>query len=238
MQTIKVALISLILTFSAYSNAGLIGVFGNNSNDAIVNFLNANGHTAVNFGTSANAGQLAGLDAVIGLRADGNNDVLDFVLNGGLYISEWQAAEWALDVANMFDADGGNNLHFGSGTNITQSNLALSMGLGNNLSNPYSDGSRTEFQWTLQNIANNVDILATREGNIPVILGGSVGNGYAFINTLDWADGFGNGAHNSGTWLLNALSAKVGGHDIPEPSTLAIFALAILGLTSRRMKKS
>lgn len=234
-QTIKVALIGLMLTFSAYSNAGLIGVFGNNSNNNIVNFLNANGHTAVNFGGSATAAQLEGLDAVIGLRADGNNDVLNFVLNGGLYITEWRAAEWALDVANMLNADGGNNISFGSNTNITQSDLALSMGLGNGLSNPYRDGQRTQFQWTLQNIGAEVDILATREGAIPAILGGAVGNGYAFINTLDWADSFGSGAHSSGTWLLNALSADV--NDIPEPSTIAMFGLALLGLASRKSKR-
>jgi hypothetical protein len=241
LKVLKTTITGIILSVSCMvnvANAGLIGVFGSNNNSNIVSFLNANGHTATNFGGSIDAGQLNGLDAVIGLRADGNGDLLNFVLGGGLYITEWRAAEWALDVANMLDADGVGIQRIGGNTPITQSALALSMGLGNGLPNPYSDGGRTEYDWTINNVGNDVDILATRPGDIPVIIGGQVGAGYAFINSLDWADSFPASNSTSGTWLLNALNADVRNvSQVPEPSTLAIFALGVMGLASRRFKK-
>ena len=219
-----------MLSGAMYANAGVIAVFGLNSNANVTAFLNANGHTATNYGAAApSAAQLVGANAVIALRANGNAAVQSFVQGGGLLITEWAAAEWALDIANLLNADGGGNSFIGSNTPVTLTAQGLALGLGAGLSNPYADGPRSEFQWTLSNIGAGVDVLATIPGPLDAIIGGQAGSGYALINSLDWADGFPSGGSNSGTWLLNALNVH-GDNAVPEPASLLLVGLGLLGL--------
>lgn len=236
----KIALIAASLFVTATAQADVIAVYGSNQNANVVSFLNSNGHTATNYGSAApTAAQLAGADAVINLRGTGNADVQNFVINGGLLITEWRGAEWALDTANLLDADGGSNLFIGTNTPITHTAAGLALGLGNGLANPFADGVRTEFQWTLSNIGAGADILATRPGDIATIIGGIAGSGYALINALDWADGFPSGGSTSGTWLLNALNIEIGERRVPVVNTVALLGLGLvgLGLSRRRHKK-
>jgi len=231
----KIALIAASLLVTVTAQADVIAVYGSNQNNNVVTFLNNNGHTATNYGSAApTAGQLAGANAVINLRGTGNTAVQNFVTNGGLLITEWRGAEWALDTANLLNADGGSNLQIGTNTLITHTAAGLALGLGNGLANPFADGPRTQFQWTLSNIGVGVDILATRPGDIATIIGGISGSGYALINSLDWADGFPSGGSTSGTWLLNALDIEVG--QVPVVNTVALFGLGLVGLSLVRRK--
>lgn len=229
-NSILISVLALLLPVSA--NASIVAVFGGNSNISVVSFLNANGHTATDYGFGApTAAQLAGADAVIALRADGNADVQAFVLGGGLLITEWMGAEWALDTANLLNANGGSNSFIGTNTLVTHTAAGLALGLGAGLPNPYADGARTEFQWTLSDIGAGVDILATIPGDIAAIIGGFAGSGYALINSLDWADSFPADGSVSGTWLLNALNlAPQQNHQVPVPVPLALISIGLVGL--------
>ncbi|MEZ5524248.1 MAG: hypothetical protein R3E62_04670 [Pseudomonadales bacterium] len=233
----KIALFAATLVFTAAAQADVIAVYGSNSNANVVTFLNNNGHTATNFGSAApTAAQLVGVDAVINLRGNGNADVANFVNNGGLLITEWQGAEWALDTANLLNADGGGNLSIGTNTPITHTAAGLVLGLGDGLANPFADGPRTQFQWTLGNIGAGVDILATRPGDIATIIGGVSGSGYALINSLDWADSFPSNGSVSGTWLLNALNIELGENRVPVVNTVALLGLGLVGLSLVRRR--
>jgi uncharacterized protein (TIGR03382 family) len=224
-----------LLTLSATSAQALnIGLFGTNSSANITTFLTNNGHTV-----TASPGSLVGFDAVILLRTTGNATIQNFVLNGGLLITEWDAADWALDTANLLNADDDGGGFIGTGTQVTFTAAGLSQGLGTGLSNPYSDGVRTEFFRTFSSIGGGVDILATRPGNIPAILGGASGAGRTVIVGYDWADSFPATLSNNGQLILNILNSRGGGNNAaPEPGTigLATMGLLALGAVLRRRK--
>ena len=55
--------------------------------------------------TPAGAASYAGLDAFILLRTTGTTELANFVLGGGLLITEWSASQWALNTVNLLNAD-------------------------------------------------------------------------------------------------------------------------------------
>ena len=57
------------------------------------------------FNTIPLAAVLAGFEAALLVRTPGNSDLVNWVSNGGLLISEWDAAGWVLNTANLLDAD-------------------------------------------------------------------------------------------------------------------------------------
>lgn len=213
------------------AEASVVAVIGGNSNSSITAFLNNNGHTATDFGFSVPA-SLVGFDAAILLRANGNATLRSFVLGGGLLITEWDASDWALDVANLLNADDTGGSFVGTGTPVAFTPAGQAEGLSNGLGAAYSDGERTEFFRQLANIGSGVDILATRPGGTPEIIGGASGSGSTLIIGYDWADGFPSGSSASGTLLLNALNYNAQAvQAVPEPDSLAL-VLASLGALS------
>ena len=230
--------------------AAAIAVFGENSNDQVTSFLNANGHIAKNFGILP-PDDLSSFQVVVALRKPGNDAVKQFVLDGGLLITEWNAAGWALDVANLLDADAGGIASLGLQALISITDAGLALGLGKGLGNPYNDGERTSSHSTLLNIGNGVDVLGT--GPLPalqmlaalsdpppfpaVTIGGNSGKGYTLVNALDWADIFPTTGSPSGQWLLNAVNVRQV-QPVPEPDTLALAALALTCLVAARRRRT
>ena len=230
----KTLLALTLVTLSATSHAAVVALFGSNSNSSIAAFLQSNGHSVVYQNSAApSASALQGVDAVISMRnTDGNDAVKDFVLGGGLLITEWNAAKWAIDTAKLLDGKTNNNKSIGTGTTITQTDAAMVLGLGdNNLGKQYADGPRTEFVWEITEVGAGVDVLGTLPNGSPAIIGGKAGNGYVLANSLDWGDGFiGNSA--SGQWLLKALNIQY--KHVPEPFVPALLGI---GLTAFLFKK-
>jgi hypothetical protein len=230
-----------ITTCLAMSQASalLVGIAGTVNGSGMASMLNANGHTAVFFGTAApNAAQLAGLDAMVLLRIDGNADIQNFVLGGGLLVTEWVASTWALNTANLLDATDSGGGNFGT-TPVTFTAAGVAAGLSVGLSNPYSDGGQTEFFRSLTGIGAGVEILGTRPGDLPVIIGGASGLGSTLVIAYDWQDGSFGGIPNdpSEQLLLNTLNyaPDIG---MPAPSMAAVVGLGLAGLGLVRRRRT
>ena len=211
-------LLCLIPFGSKATNVALIGSNGN-ANMAI--FLAANGFSVTDFGTSIpSAGTLASYNAVVLLRMDGNSTIANWVNNGGVLVTEWSAADWAITTAGLLSATATMVGSVGTGTSITFAASSLGNQLGTGLTNPYSDGGASEFFYNFTGLGGSVQILATRPTNLPAIIAGPSGTGYTFIVGYDWADGFPSGSSNSGTLLKNILNSGMGG-SLPAPANPA-----------------
>ena len=234
----KLLLTLSLLTLSATSNAAVVALFGYNSNDEIASFLQSNGHSVVyqNYGAAPDANTLKGVDAVIAMRESGNDAVRDFVLGGGLLITEWQSTQWAIDTAKLLNGKTEDNNYIFDNTTVTHTEKGLALGLGDNgLGTSYADGFRTEFIWKITEVGEGADVLATLPDGTPAIIGGKAGNGYVLANSLDWGDDFiGNSA--SGQWLLNALNIQYGNHAIPEPALPALLGLGMIAMLLNRRR--
>lgn len=210
-------------------------MFGNNSNSNITSFLNANGHVATNLGGAApTAGQLAGVDAVVMMRTTGNASLQNWVLGGGLLITEWSSSVWALNTVGLLAATDSGGGVVGSNSTSTHTAEGLALGLGTGLSNPYADFVRTEFARNFSSLGIGTDVLAERSAGQDVIIGGSSGAGYTLVNGWDWGDSFSASNSVSGRWLLNALNVAPNGNSVPEPGSLVLVGAALLAL---RLKK-
>jgi hypothetical protein len=214
---------ALLIIMGGIADAASIGLYGSNSNAAIASLLTSNGHTVTDFGgTAPTPAQLSGLDVLILLRTSGNTDIADFVSGGGLLITEWLASEWALNTANLLDADDVGGGLIGSGVPVTFT--AAGAVLGQGVSNPYADGDRTNFFRDFANIGGSVEILATRPGNIPAIIGGPSGSGNVLIIGYDWADNFGSSNADTTQLILNAVNYE------RQQSTVAVPVFTGMGM--------
>lgn len=234
MKTVLISFAFAICSMIATSaNAAVIGVSGAR-HSSISSFLTSQGHTVVDYGNASApfaAASYAGLDAYVLERVDGSAALADFVTNGGTLVTEWTGADWALNTANLLDADISGGGFVGSATPITFTAAGIDAGLATGLSNPYSDSGATQYFRNIINIGADVEILATRPSNVPVIIGGASGAGNVVIMSHDWADGF---PAVSQQLLLNALNVDFNADPVPAPGALALLGLGILGLATRR----
>jgi len=225
MKNARVILILWMLLLSGIqvSKAMNVAIIGSNGNANIVTYLTNNGFTATDFGTTLpSAATLASYQAVVLLRYAGNSDLSAWVTNGGLLITEWDAAEWAINTAHLLNATATSAGNVGGGTPITFSGSTLGVKLNTGLPNPYSDGGATEYFYNFTSIGGGVETLGTRPTNLPAIIGGAYGSGYTFVIGYDWADGFPATSSNSGTLLKNALNSGATGVQIPaNPTSIA-----------------
>ena len=236
--------LSLLLAFgmTPAANAANVGIYGGNSNAAVASLLTTAGHNVTDFGgTAPTPAQLAGLNVLILLRTPGNPDIINFVNTGGYLITEWDAADWAIDTANMLNADvtGGGGVATGTLVTFTAAGAALGAGV----ANPYSDGGSTEFFRDFANIGAGVSVLATRPGPLPAILFGTFGAGRVLVIGYDWADGFGSANADQQQLIRNAVNlvapAASGPVLVPTLSdwALVMTALMLAGTAFASMRK-
>jgi hypothetical protein len=200
-------MIIVVLACSAFAQVSKVATIGYNSG-TITSFLNSNGFYATQFGTVPDATTLDDYDAVILLRVTGNSTLSSWVTNGGMLITEWSAANWALNTAGLLNASAPSGTGLGTQP-ITFANTTLGNQLGANLPNPYSEGGQTEFFYTINSIGSGVEVIATRPSNEPAIIGGRSGLGYTFIIGYDWGDSFSSSSSLTGTMLVNTLNSDV-----------------------------
>ncbi len=200
------------------SEATNVALIGSNGNANMAIYLAANGFSVTDFGTSIpSAGTLASYNAVVLLRMDGNSTITNWVNSGGVLVTEWSAADWAITTAGLLSATTTAVGAVGGGTSITFAASSLGNQLGTNLSNPYSDGGASEFFYNFTGLGGSVQVLATRPTNLPAIIAGPSGSGYTFVVGYDWADGFPSTSSNSGILLKNILNSGMGG-SLPAPA--------------------
>lgn len=220
------------LAAAGSASATVIGLYGNNSNAAIVSFLNTNGYTASTLSTLT-ATSLASVDAVLLLRTSGNAALTSFVQQGGMLITEYNAATYG---ASLFGGTAPSGGFVGSGTQVTFTAAGVAAGLSSSLGASYASGGSTEFFYNMPTLGTATQ-LATRPGDLTAIAGGAVGAGYVYINAFDWADDFTATTSSNGKLILAELANRgAAAAAIPEPASLALFGVALAGFAAARRK--
>ena len=247
------AVFGLVIAMAAAPASALtIGVFGgdNGTADGIAEMFSAQGHAAAaHEWTELSDGALLGtLDVIVSLRVAINQSVADRVEAGALLITEWDASDSTLNSFFLLDAaDTGGDM-IATGTTITLTAEGLAAGFGADLpSGAWSDGGATEFFRTFGAIGPSVEVLATRPGDIPVLLGGSFGAGRVLIAGWDWGDQSYGAKITTGNerFLINAvgygaeLAPEDPGAVVPLAAAaplLAVGLAALAGLARRRRR--
>jgi hypothetical protein len=221
--------------------AATIGLLGTTSNTALTTFLTNNGNTVVNLNTTPN---FTGLDTVILLRNSPtgatSTNLINFVQGGGRLITEFTGSQWALNQANLLQAQdiGGSNLGFSTPVTFTSEGISSGLANGVGVNNSYSDGSRTEVFRNFNITGSGVDVLATKPSTNPnAIIGGASGLGTTLIIGYDWADSFGSANADTQRLILNALNYTASTPQVPEPATLTgILVFGVAGLLATRKR--
>ena len=158
------------------------------------------------------------------------------MLGGGLLITEWEGADWAINTENLLNANisGGGFKATNSAVTFTPAGDFLAQGIGNS----YSANGATEFFRDFSFIGPEVDILATRPGGEAAIVGGAAGQGYVLAIAYDWGDGGGIGSSpGTNQLILNALNAPRNGQSpVPEPSSILLLSIGLIALGYSRKR--
>lgn len=176
----------LVCSGAFNAQSGTIGVWGGNFSTWDT-YLGNNGHTAVSVSSSSTLAELSALDQVWLIRANGDSDLVNYVKGGGTLVTEWNAAQWAIDTVALLDADVTNLWMVGTDTPITFTQSGLDMGLGDLTGNPYSNSGATEFFFSFSNIGADTTSVATIPNHI-VGISGSYESGNVLLLGWDWQD--------------------------------------------------
>jgi len=198
-------------------------------------FVEARGDTFVRNPTS-----YAGVDTVINIRQPVGIDLANFVLGGGLMITEYtgikNAGNGTGNAGLLNYTDTGGSLAVTAARPVTFTIAGIALGLNSGLSNPYVDGVANEFYRNGIVVGAGVSVLATRPlgaSTTPSIVGATAGNGYVLGIAYDWADAF--VTTGSAQPLLQTQQLLTNALAIPEPTTLSLLAGAgMLALRRRR----
>lgn len=139
------ALTVLLLSFVPAAHSQNIAISGYTATGDLAQYLNNLGYNAIDYGGALpTATELLSADMFFLLRMPGNNDVKDYVLNGGCLITEWDSSEWALNTAGLLNATDTGGGYVNSASNIdfvSPDGDPISSGLAPS----YSDNGATEF---------------------------------------------------------------------------------------------
>ncbi len=190
------------VTVNGAYDALRIGVLGD---DKFSDFIN----DATDHHSEAYHGTPEDYDVIILNRTSGDTAIRNWVADGGLVITEWSASDWALDFANMIDADENYIGLIETGHQITFTSAALTAGLTDSLSSTtISSGGATEYFRGFTNIGSDVEVLTVRENGAAVTVGGAYGDGDVLARGYDWQDRvyvYSDGVDDLEQVLLNSL---------------------------------
>ena len=215
----KMAVTAALTLAAAGAQAAAVGTYGVNG----VTGLNALGNTVVSL-SSLNAASLSTVDVLLlGRGAPVNAAIANFVANGGKLITEWSSAQYGMSLLGGVARDNYSSYRNGDTISMTAAGIALGL-------TSYSDSGSTEFFQDFLNLGSGT-VYGTRGSNgATALVGGSHGKGPVWVAGYDWGD---QAAAPTLRFLDSVIDAQ-----IPEPTSLALAAIALMGLGFSTRRKS